>query len=144
MTTHGLRILDHSVQTVHEWLHDIGQCAGMGPDPQRAYHAMRAVLHTLRDRLTVTEAADLAAQLPLFVRGVYYEGWQPAKTPVKLRTREAFIEAVQQRLYGGPPMNAVDATKAVFATLKKHCAPGEMSDIRAQLPADLSAMFEAA
>ncbi|MFP3942524.1 MAG: DUF2267 domain-containing protein [Alphaproteobacteria bacterium] len=142
MTTLGLRVFDHSIQTTHEWLNDIGEV--LGPDAQRAYHAMRAVLHTLRDRLTVNEAADLAAQLPLFVRGVYYEGWQPARTPVKLRSREAFIERVQERLAGGPPMNAEEATKAVFAALKKHCEPGEMADISAQLPRDLSAMFEAA
>ncbi len=142
MTTLGLRVFDHSVQITHEWLNDIGKT--LGPDPQRAYHALRAVLHTLRDRLTVNEAADLAAQLPLFVRGVYYEGWQPAKTPIKLRSREAFVGAVQQRLFGGPQLNPEEATKAVFATLKKHCDQGEMSDVSAQLPQDLRAMFEAA
>lgn len=142
MTTYGLRVFDTSIQTTNEWLRDIGQ--RLGPDPQRAYRALRAVLHTLRDRLTVNEAADLGAQLPLVVRGIYYEGWQPAKTPVKLRSREAFIGAVQDRLYGGPPINPEEATKAVFATLKKHCEPGEMSDVTSQLPGDLSAMFEAA
>jgi uncharacterized protein (DUF2267 family) len=31
------------------------------------------VLHALRDRLTVEEASDLAAQLPMLIRGLYYE-----------------------------------------------------------------------
>lgn len=142
MSTLGLPILDQSAHTLNVWLRDIGE--ELGPDRQRAYQALRAVLHTLRDRLTVNEAADLAAQLPLFVRGIYYEGWSPAKTPIKYRSREAFIEAVGKHLAMAPPMNAEDATRAVFAALKKHCEPGEVSDVAAQLPRDLNEMLKAA
>jgi len=45
----------------------------IGMDERRAYNALRAVLHALRDRLTTEEIAQFGAQLPTFVRGVYYE-----------------------------------------------------------------------
>ncbi len=66
--------LRHAIQQVQVWhkeLRDNGDLA----DEAAAYSVLRAVLHQLRDRLTPEEAVDLAAQLPLIVRGIYFEGW---------------------------------------------------------------------
>jgi hypothetical protein len=63
----------------NEWLKEIEEA--LGPDRHRAYQALRAVLHCLRDRLTLSEAAQLADQLPMLVRGIYYEAWHPAESP---------------------------------------------------------------
>jgi uncharacterized protein (DUF2267 family) len=75
MSATGLDVFDQTLQKTNIWLKEIMD--DLGPDRQRAYHALRAVLHTLRDRLTVEEAAHLSAQLPLLVRGIYFEGWHP-------------------------------------------------------------------
>ncbi len=61
MSTTGLDVFDKTLQTTNIWLDEIGECDGIGPDRQRCYHALRAVLFALRDRLTVEEAAHLAA-----------------------------------------------------------------------------------
>ena len=37
------------------------------PDRHEAYLALRATLHALRDRLTIEETAQLAAQLPMLI-----------------------------------------------------------------------------
>ena len=69
----GVAILDRTVQKTNVWLRDArGELDWTSS--QRAYLAMRAVLHAVRDRLSVEEIAQLGAQLPIFVRGIYYEG----------------------------------------------------------------------
>ena len=56
----------------------------------QSYAALRAVLHALRDRLTVEEGAQFAAQLPMLIRGLYYAGWDPRRVPHKM-TRDEFL-----------------------------------------------------
>ena len=79
--------IEASVHTANVWLKELAQELGW-EDRERVYHALRSVLHALRNRLTVDEAADLGAQLPLLIRGLYYEGWDPSSTAVKERRNE--------------------------------------------------------
>ena len=60
MSTTGLEVFDKTVQTTNAWLKEIMEVTG--PDRHRAYRVLAAVLHALRDRLTVDEAAQLGAQ----------------------------------------------------------------------------------
>jgi len=57
------RVIDRSVEKTHVWLNELAAELGR-EDHQYAYRVLRAVLHAVRDRLTVDEAAQLAAQLP--------------------------------------------------------------------------------
>jgi uncharacterized protein (DUF2267 family) len=61
------------------------------PNRHKAYLALRATLHALRDRLTVEEVAQLGAQLPTLIRGFYYEGWDPTGKPLRVRHKEQFL-----------------------------------------------------
>ncbi|WP_163507163.1 DUF2267 domain-containing protein [Fodinicola acaciae] len=70
-----------ATQIAAEWLRDVAKAYDTH-DEQFAYRVLRAWLHTLRDRLTVTMAAHFAAQLPELWRGVYYDGWNPHTVPV--------------------------------------------------------------
>jgi uncharacterized protein (DUF2267 family) len=132
MSTTGLEVFDQTLQKTNIWLKDImGQ---VGPDRQRAYHALRAVLHTLRDRLTVEEAAHLSAQLPLLVRGIYFEGWHPAHKPSKERTQDEFLEQVKGRLQGIEPINPETATRVVLEVLERYVDPAEAVHVKHMLP----------
>src|SRR5690606_28737777 len=69
----GHSTFDKTVDKTNHVLKEIEQAYGWPKERRNhSYDALRAVLHALRDRLTVDECADLAAQLPLLVRGVYY------------------------------------------------------------------------
>jgi uncharacterized protein (DUF2267 family) len=129
----------HAVQSMQVWLkelRDIGELA----DEAAAYAVLRSVLHQLRDRLTLEEAVDLGAQLPLMVRGLYIEGWKPHSVPRKIRSREAFLDELSEDLL--PHTYPVDwAVGAVFALLANHCDAGEIADVIGQLPDDLKELW---
>jgi uncharacterized protein (DUF2267 family) len=53
MTT-GVSTFDQSLNTTLEWLKDLQEEMGLDNE-QRAFRVMRAVLHALRDRLTIED-----------------------------------------------------------------------------------------
>ena len=129
----------HGVQQMQIWLKELRD-AGDLVDEQEAYAVLRAVLHQLRDRLSPQEAIDLGAQLPLIVRGVYYEGWTPARQPEKVRTQQRFFEELSDRLRPHP-VDPERAARDVFSLLSQHCDPGEIKDVIAQLPVTLKQLW---
>ena len=139
MSATGLEVFDQTLQNTNIWLKEIMD--DLGPDRQRAYHALRAVLHTLRDRLTVEEAAHLSAQLPLLVRGIYFEGWHPAHKPTRERSQEDFLEQVSARLQGIEPINSEAATRSVFKVIKENVTDTEVAHVRDMLPKQIQTLF---
>mgnify|MGYP003852150161 FL=1 len=140
MSALGLKIIDDAVKTTNEWVNEVNDKTGWD-HKQRAYRLLRAVLHAVRDHLGVDEAAQLAAQLPVMIRGIYFEGWNPSKTPVKMRTRDAFIDAVQRDFESDPMGDAPEAIAAVMAVLRAHVSAGEMEDVESTFTDDIREMF---
>lgn len=131
----------HTVQQTQEWLKELRDNADLA-DEAEALSVLRSVLHQLRDRLTPEEAIELGAQLPIIVRGVYYEGWRPTRTPEKVRSKEKFLDEVTIKLLPRrvPPDVAV---RDVFALIAHHCDPGEIADVIDQLPSDIKELWPA-
>jgi uncharacterized protein (DUF2267 family) len=102
----------------------------------QSYDGLRAVLHALRDRLTVEEAAELAAQLPMLIRGIYYEGWSPSHVPVKMK-REEFFERIRQQFPFEVPGGVERLAQTVLESLRLHITDGEWEDIKSSMPKDL-------
>ena len=139
MSATGLGVFDKTLQITHTWLNDVAE--ELGPDRQRCYHALRAVLHALRDRLTVEEAADLGAQLPMLVRGIYYEGYRPSGKPARIRSEAEFLDEVAAGFSTWPEIDAGEAARAVFRVLDRHISRGEMQDVLQSLPLGIRALF---
>ncbi|MCE5186789.1 MAG: DUF2267 domain-containing protein [Planctomycetaceae bacterium] len=140
MTITGLRTLDHSLSVTQEWLKDVAEEMGL-IDQQEAFVATRAVLHTLRDRLTVDEAAHFAAQLPILLQGVYYHDWTPRGKPVKMRSKEEFYAAVEEKLMS--QYSPIEATRAVLNVIQSRMPCGQIDSIKNILPEELRDLWPA-
>ena len=137
MTDTGLPAIAVTVEKTNRVLKEIEAAYGW-PRQRRnqSYAALRVVLQTLRDRLTVEEAADLAAQLPMLIRGLYYEGWDPRDVPVKM-DREAFLDRIRRRFAYQVDGGAERLTRTVLAAVRQHVTDGEWDDVRSTMPKDL-------
>lgn len=135
MSTNGLEVFDKTIQTTHIWLNEITEV--IGPDRHLAWKVLSTVLHKLRDRLPVDVSAHLGAQLPLLIRGVYYDQYQPSKQPTSGRDLDEFVAEVQEWLADVRPVNARDAVDAVFPTLSRHVPEGQLVIVRNALPGSL-------
>lgn len=140
MSTPGLESFDHTVQLTHIWINDLDKRLGWN-NKARSYRLLRTVLQALRDWLQINESADLAAQLPGLLRGVYYEQWRPATTPVKKRSKADFIAQVEKSFKPDPLADAPHAVAAVFDLLSDKITAGEIKDLRRALPEELRSLW---
>ena len=140
MSTTGLEVFDTTLQKTHIWLNDITDELHWD-DRFRGYKALRAGLHALRDRLTVEEAAHLGAQLPMLIRGLYYEGWTPAGKPNKTRSKDEFLAPIHEQFRGDPEVDPERVARAVFKVLAKRVTEGEIQDVRSMFPKDLADLW---
>ena len=139
MTATGLDVFDKTLQVTNIWLDEI--MGELGPDRHFAWHALGAVLRPLRDRLPPDLAAHLGAQLPLLVRGLYYDQWHPAGKPEKLRSLDDFLQRINEGLQGARPAKVQDVTRAIFRTLSRHADPGQVAKVLDVLPEEIRAFW---
>jgi CBS domain-containing protein len=134
-------VLDSTIQKTHEWLKDITDGLGF-PNQRAALAALRATLHTLRDRLPREHAAQLGAQLPMLIRGLYYEGWDPLREPTRVRHQQEFFDLVSAELKEHHELrDARRVTRIVFGVLAKHLSPGEKEKVLLTLPEELRELW---
>jgi uncharacterized protein (DUF2267 family) len=140
MTGAGIEGIDRTVHATNGWIHDINERLGWD-NRAKSYRLLRAVLHALRDWLPIGEGANLSAQLPTLLRGVYYEQWRPSTVPAKPRDKNAFIARVEDAMKPELLDDPEAAVGAVLAILTKKTTLGEIEDIRNALPKDLRSLW---
>jgi uncharacterized protein (DUF2267 family) len=133
MSAVGLESLDHTVQLTHIWINELDDRLGWNNKP-RTYRLLKAVLHAVRDWLSINAAVGFAAQLPTLLRGAYYEQWRPASSPVKHRTKADFLAQVEDAFKVDPLAHPSQSVIAVFELLSSKISRGEIDDVRHALP----------
>jgi uncharacterized protein (DUF2267 family) len=141
MSDAGYSTFTTTVDKTNHVLNEIEHAYGWPKERRnQSYAALRAVLHALRDRLTVDEAAQLSAQLPMLVRGIYFAGWDPSKVPVKMKKQE-FLERIQREFPYEVDGGLEPLVQNVLRALKGHVSEGEWEDIRSSMPQELAAIL---
>ncbi|HUC21109.1 MAG TPA: DUF2267 domain-containing protein [Streptosporangiaceae bacterium] len=141
MAETGYSSFSTTVDKTNRVLKDIEQAYNWPKERRnQSYAALRAVLHALRDRLTVEEAAQLAAELPMLIRGVYYESWHPSRVPVKMK-REEFLARVRKEFPFEVEGGVEPLVQTVIQSLRRYLTDGEWEDVKSVMPKDLAAVL---
>jgi uncharacterized protein (DUF2267 family) len=99
--------------------------------------ALLATLHAFRDCLSRDEAVYVGAQLPVLLRGLYYEGWHPGGAHPAAKSRSGFLERIHDGVHRDPGVDAEEVARAVFALLAARLPPAQVEDAKAATPRHL-------
>lgn len=122
---------------LHDFLGQVQHRAHLA-NVDQALRASRATLETLAERLSGGEPTQLGAQLPPELARYLHE--ITAGTGERFSSDE-FFQRVSAR-EGVDLPDAVFHARAVIEVLCEAVSPGEIDDVRAQLPADYQRLFE--
>lgn len=140
MSATGLEVFDTTLHETNHWLRVVMKELGT-LNRQQAFGALRATLHVLRDRIGINNAAHLGAQLPMLLRGAFYENWHPAGTPTRERHLDDFLSHLADTLPRGLPIAPEDAARACLAALAECVDPSETVKIAKLLPTEIRELF---
>jgi uncharacterized protein (DUF2267 family) len=130
----GLEVWDSSIQRTNTWLKELMQELNSG-DYRKTYLILRSVMHALRDHLPLEDAIHVGEQLPMLIRGMYFEHWNITGKPLPLRSRNDFFTVVSHYMArDGENSNAETGTRAVFRLLDRKATDGEIADLHDVIP----------
>jgi len=134
MTQANLETIDRAVHQANAWIDDVQAEAGL-LDRGHALSALRAGLHALRDRIGHAHAIALGDQLPLLIRGLYYEAWRLHEPQSRERSTARFLQHVQRDL--APGIEPAHALRAVLSVLARRIDADELAKLENLFPQEL-------
>ena len=128
--------LQRDIDDADAWIRQMRSRCRLDTD-QQAIRGLQAVLHALRDRLTVEQAAHLGTMLPVLIRGIYFGGWEPAGKPTHRQELAHFLDDVSVDLPPEFPCLPVSVAEAACELLGRELGAGGMAKIGHALPGPL-------
>ena len=138
--TRMIHVFERTTHEAHEWVNDLAGRTGWSNE-REVLRLLRIVLCKVRDHLPINEMAQFSAQLPLILRGMFFEGWHPKNTPVHERHAVDFVAAVEEQIGDVLEYQGLSDVKAVFNVINAHISRGEVEDVRACLPQELKELW---
>lgn len=134
-----LEKLGGALAETEDWIDDLMQRLGWH-NRNKVYAALLGALHALRDNLPRDQAVYVGAQMPPLLRGLYYEGWHPTAR-MSAKSRNAFLERINEAVHRDPGIDAEQVAHAVFALLAARLSPSELEDAKAATPSPLRSLW---
>ncbi|NVE96019.1 DUF2267 domain-containing protein [Altererythrobacter lutimaris] len=134
-----LPLFDKSLQTTAIWLEEIQ--SEIGPDRAFAWRVLSVVLQNLRDHLPLELSAHFGAQLPMIIRGAFYERFDPTGLPKQEHGGDEFLASISDGLRDSRGVDPHDAVHAVFGVLDRHLSRGQVDKIVRSLPRGIREMW---
>ena len=107
----------------------------------RAYLALLATLHALRDHLPADDAVRLGTGLPPLLRGFYYESWHPRARSDGQGSREAFFTRISEGVHRDLGIDAEQVSRVILSLLSERLPSAEVEEIRAASPAAIHGLW---
>ena len=139
MSTTGLEVFDTTLQETNHWLKLMMRELNTG-NRRLAFAALRATLHALRDRINPANAVHFGAQLPMLLRGAYYEGWRLA-APSHERHVDDFLIHVDANLPRSAQIGSDAAARATFRVMTECVDAGEVDKLVRLLPSEIRCLW---
>ncbi|PBC19520.1 MULTISPECIES: DUF2267 domain-containing protein [unclassified Mesorhizobium] len=130
----------HAAQQAQQWVKELA--ADLRWSEPSACRLLRSVLHAMRDWLPPAETADFSAQLPVLIRGIYFEGWAPS-APGHERKKRDFVLSVRNSFGYDDDVDFDVAIRAVFKLLDRHISHGEITQVRNSMKKSLRELWPA-
>ena len=115
-------------------------------DKDKAGRILSAILHGLREVISTEESLQLIAQLPMFLKAVYVNGWSSHKKQ-QIKSMVEFIDLINS-FDGVTSINdfqsdkkTIKYIKTTFLVLRKYISHGELKAIRTELPKELKSLI---
>lgn len=134
--TRTIHVFERTTHEAHEWVNELAGRTGW-TNEREVLRLLRTVLAKIRDHLPVNEMAQFSAQLPILLRGMFFEGWQAKLTPIHERHVADFVADVEDAIGNVIDYQGVTDIKAVFNVVNARISRGEVNDVRSCLPQEL-------
>lgn len=125
----------------YRWVYETALALDRTGEPSLAYHGLRGVLFALRDRMPLEEVFQFSAQMPVHIRGIFFEGYNPTNKPQKFHVAE-LLDRIEQEVRPQSDLDPRNIFKAVLQVLHQHISEGELNDIYAAMPGDIKTLWD--
>lgn len=139
--------LEKYIHETHDYMNQLADDLGHPEEQRRVMIIWRAVMHTIRDRIQISESLDLISPLPMILKGMYTMGWKYHETPpLDYQTMEQMKTQVKalQNQYGESDFDWSKGTDEIISitldSLERYFSEGQMEHIRNQLPREVQAV----
>lgn len=140
--------LEKYVHEVYDYINELARDLGHPNEQKRVFIIWRSVMHTIRDRIHISESLDLMSSLPMILKGMYTMGWKyHEKPPLNYETIEQMKTQIKahQNQYGEEDFDWSLPTDEIAAitidSLSRYLSEGQMEHIKGQLPEEVKAVM---